>query len=428
MKKIVQILIIVFINIKASNAQYVNFAGSKINVSNICSSFAFKDDNEAKEVLNKICEAAGIKNNFIMIPCNSIDNCLASVKDGDAYILYDNNFLNKLKSNFSLGFTEKKIKSKSNKGDDWSSITILAHEIGHHVNQHFGKNVLNSYSRNEIELQADEFAGKILYNLGATLTEGLQVYFSSFIPIEKTIEHPDKASRIKSFEEGYKINQNKINEKLKNKDANYLNPTDLILGSWIDYKGTISTFYKSGLLQISKKGNIEQSYWEINYDTLQLKNSNSQNAQIMIESFLIKAINPFTLTISPKNKPDESITLQRTSSSASADVNEYLAKNWQSTIYVDKMSWTTRKIGGIWDVNVPLVNKNSFIIDFIRVKVDYIKDTDFASGAIYKSEYVDFVNIQPNSRIIKKAPDSDRGTKITTSIITVKSTKFNINL
>ena len=194
----------------------------------------------------------------------------------------------------------------------------------------------------------------------------------------------------------------------------------------MEEKGVISTFYKNGLLQISNKGNIEELYWQIDNEILKLKKSNNQNAQT-VDELIIKAVNPYTLTFSQKNKPDGSITLQRTSSSASASVNNYLSANWSSTIYVDAMSWTTRKIGGIWDVNVPLVNKNDFSLDYVRVKVEYLKDSDFASGDIYKTEYVDFVNILPNSKQIIKAPDSDRGTKIRTSIVTVRSSKININ-
>lgn len=422
MKKLIIILIVIVSNKNISSAQTVDFYGTKLDVSKICETLGFSTDQEANAVLNKICDAAGIKNNFILVQCNSIKSCLSNVKNGDAYILYDNNFLKSIKSNNALGFTEKKINSKNNKSEDWSSITILAHEIGHHVQQHFGDNVQKTYSRNELELQADEYAGNILCILGATLQEGEKAYYSSVIPDEKTTDHPDKISRIKSFEEGYK----KRSVMLNKSGAVINNPSELILGSWNGEKGVISTYYKNGLLQKSIDGKIEDSYWEIKNDILRLKNSNAQNAQVQYE-YLIKAVNPYTLTISPLNYPERSITFQRSSSSAIASANNYLSKNWQTTIYVDAMSWTTRKIGGIWDVNVPVVNKNDFVIDYVRVKVEYVKDSDFASGDVHKTEYVDFVNILPNSKQIIKAPDSDRGTKIRTSIVSIKSSKINFN-
>jgi hypothetical protein len=422
MKKLIVILIVIFLDKNVSIAQSIDFSGSKVDINKICNDLGFSNDKEAIEVFDKICEAAAIKNNFKLVECNGINGCKSNVKNGVAYILYDNNFLKSIKSNNALGFTEKKINTKNAKNEEWTSITILAHELGHHVQQHFGEDVQKFLGNYEIELQADEYAGNILCILGASLQEGKQAYYSSVIPEEKTIDHPDKASRIKRFEEGYKKRSG-----LLNKTRTVINsPSELILGSWMEEKGVISTFYKNGLLQITNKGNIDEFYWEIDNEILKLKKSNNQNTQLADE-YIIKAVNPYTLTITSKNKPDGSMTLQRTSSSASATANNYLSENWNSTIYVDAMSWTTRKIGGIWDVNVPVVNKNDFPIDFVRVKVEYVKDSDFASGDIYKTEYVDFVNILPNSKKIIKAPNSDRGTKIRTSIVTVRSSKININ-
>jgi len=54
-----------------------------------------KDDKEAKECLDKICDAADIPNNFVLAPCTNIDNCFALYKNGYSYIVYDINFFNK---------------------------------------------------------------------------------------------------------------------------------------------------------------------------------------------------------------------------------------------------------------------------------------------------------------------------------------------
>jgi hypothetical protein len=153
-------LILIFSFFEICKAQTVDFYGKKINVTNVCSSLGFSDDNEAKNYLNQVCGAAGIRSNFIMVQCNSIGTCLAIEKDGDPYILYDNNFLNKLKSNISYGFSEKKINTKSDDGKDWTSMTILAHEIGHHENHHFSKTIRSANSIRDLELQADEYAGQ----------------------------------------------------------------------------------------------------------------------------------------------------------------------------------------------------------------------------------------------------------------------------
>jgi hypothetical protein len=425
MKKILILLFILFSINKISIGQIVNFSGVKVDVSEACENLGFADD-EAKSVLDKICKAASIKNYFFMIPCNSTENCLANVKkNGDAYILYNNSFLNNLRSNSNgLGFTEKKINAKKNQVDDWSTIAILAHEIGHHENHHFSSAVRAAIPQIKLELDADEYAGSILYKLGATLQEAEQVYKTSIVPIEGSMQHPDRATRIKSLELGFN-NEKIMAEKRVNAETSSDNTSQLILGSWMDDKGSILTFYNNGKVQISDNGKLLQFYWDINNDQLKLKNSSEPNPS-MFTDFTISAINSYTLTLK-YNRTEAISTFKRTALAASTSANDYLNKNWQTTIFIDKFDYTTRKIGGIWDINIPLVNKNDFIIDYVRVKVEYVKDSDFASGDIYKTEYVNFVNILPNTRQVIKAPDSDRGTQIRTKIVSVKSSKINVN-
>ena len=67
------------------------------------------------------------------------------------------------------------------------------------------------------------------------------------------------------------------------------------------------------------------------------------------------------------------------------------------------------------------LNNTNFLIEMIRVKIEYVKDASLASGAVYKTEYIDFENIKPHETRVLRAPDSDRGTSIRTSIFTVKS-------
>ena len=102
------------------HGQTVDFYGKKVST-NVCNELGFKDNQEAKPCLDKICDAADLVNNYVLAPCSNVGTCLATVKDGVYYILYDNAFLNKVKT---LGFTEKRI--SNNSGTDWASITILS--------------------------------------------------------------------------------------------------------------------------------------------------------------------------------------------------------------------------------------------------------------------------------------------------------------
>ena len=410
-------LILIFSFFEICKAQTVDFSGKKINVTNVCSSLGFSDDNEAKNYLNQVCSAAGIRSNFIMVQCNFIGTCLAIEKDGDPYILYDNAFLNKLKSNISYGFSEKKINTKSDDGKDWTSMTILAHEIGHHENHHFSKTIRSANSIRDLELQADEYAGHVLYSLGATLQQGEKVYYTPIVPIEGSLEHPARVDRIKAFEDGF----NKEKLRFGNSNNNVppsTNSAVLILGSWTDDKGSmILTFFNNASFKIAQNGKTNDGQWSLADEVLSIKN-NGAPADVKLS---IVGINTYTLSL--KGEDNNILTLKRTNLTATNSATDYLIKNWNKYIYIDKFNVTSKKIGGIWDVNVPLVNNSDYVMDLIRVKVDYIK----AAGDIYKTELIDFTNVQPHTRQVIKAPDSDRGTGIQTSIVILHSSVMHIN-
>ncbi len=78
-------------------------------------------------------------------------------------------------------------------------MTLLAHEVGHHLNGH---TIHRGGSTPVLELEADEFAGFILYKLGATLKQSQNVIY--YIAMEKASRtHPSKNSRLSAIEKGW---------------------------------------------------------------------------------------------------------------------------------------------------------------------------------------------------------------------------------
>ncbi len=388
------------------DAQSVDFYGKKINT-NICNELGFKDNQEANNCLDKICEAADLVNNYVLVPCSNVGTCLATVKDGVYYIMYDNAFLNKVKT---LGFTERKIGNKSS--TDWSSITIMAHELGHYALAHFNKliNKPEFYLRNEI--QADEFAGKTLFKLGATL-EQAQLAFLSLSETE-TLTHPKRADRLNAVAKGY----NK--EKLKFGNNKTISSSQIV-GSWSDDNTNVTmSYFENGSFNIFEKGSILEGEWKINGDKLNIK---VKDAPIGVD-ITIADLSDYTLTL--KAGRNNTITiLKRISTDAITAMSNYLKKNFDKLVYIDKFSYSSRRIGGISDVNVPVVNNTNYMIDLVKVKVEYVKDAQLASGAVYKTEFIEFDNIKPHERQVIHAPDSDRGTTIRTSITTFRSNALN---
>jgi hypothetical protein len=132
----------------------------------------FTSVSEAKTMIADIIEVIGIKQNFEVMAAN-VDNAAAVIYRQKRYILYNPDFINKL---------------NAAAGNKWASVSILAHEIGHHLNGHTLENI---GSQPEKELEADEFSGFVLRRMGATLGEA------------QSLTHPGKTDRLTAIAAGW---------------------------------------------------------------------------------------------------------------------------------------------------------------------------------------------------------------------------------
>jgi hypothetical protein len=149
--------------------------------------YSFESDKEAENALNRIMKLTGLPANF-EIRAASIDNACAVIKcddNGDCqrFILYNQEFMEKIKSETSSNFAE---------------LAILAHEIAHHLSGHTLTSAGSSY---DMELEADKFAGFILYKLGATIDDAKKAY--SKLNENGSSTHPPKSARIAAISNGY---------------------------------------------------------------------------------------------------------------------------------------------------------------------------------------------------------------------------------
>ena len=143
----------------------------------------FQSVDEAREITDRIVRVVGLKPNFEIRAAN-IDNAAAVVQNGKRYILYNPVFIRNI---------NKAIKK------DWAGISILAHEIGHHLNGH---TIMALGSSPAIELEADEFSGFVLRKLGASLKESQAAM--SLISSEKGSKtHPGKKDRLAAIGKGW---------------------------------------------------------------------------------------------------------------------------------------------------------------------------------------------------------------------------------
>lgn len=80
----------------------------------------FDSDKEAEGVIGDIVRASGLAPNFD-IRVGGVPNAAAVVQGSRRYIIYDQYFIRKL---------------TQSAGSKWAAISVMAHEVGHHLNGH----------------------------------------------------------------------------------------------------------------------------------------------------------------------------------------------------------------------------------------------------------------------------------------------------
>lgn len=135
------------------------------------------------ELLIDIVNVTGIEPDFILKEANVL-NLQASISHHKKIISYNPVFINSINSLAK---------------DKWSACALLAHEIGHHLKGHTaGK----KGSRPVFELEADEFAGYVLYKLGASLEQAQEVMFY-IAKTEASKYYPNREARMLAIEKGW---------------------------------------------------------------------------------------------------------------------------------------------------------------------------------------------------------------------------------
>jgi hypothetical protein len=146
---------------------------------------SFKSVYEAKQVVSTMLNVIDWKNeNFNLKEQNGIQNAYATMSGGQRWIVYDNNFLEDI---------DAYAKTK------WASISIMAHEMGHHYYDHV---VSGKGSNVPSEIEADAFSGYMIQKQGGTLEQALAAMTA--IGTEKqTATHPAKAARLTAITRGW---------------------------------------------------------------------------------------------------------------------------------------------------------------------------------------------------------------------------------
>ncbi|WP_207774905.1 tetratricopeptide repeat protein [Pontibacter virosus] len=172
------------------------------NADALCNYFqssAILPNKSAENAVDKILAPLGLPRNFVLVSCPKINNAIAiTPSDGIRYIVYDNEFMKQIDQSTT----------------NWSSTSILAHEIGHHLSGHTLIGSKDLHDHRIKELEADEFSGFILFKMGATLEQAQAAINKASTDHDDTYStHPNRKKRLDAIAKGYQKakSQQKIN-------------------------------------------------------------------------------------------------------------------------------------------------------------------------------------------------------------------------
>ncbi|MEM6645154.1 MAG: pre-peptidase C-terminal domain-containing protein [Bacteroidota bacterium] len=145
--------------------------------------WSFASDMEAQDAVARVMNFTGLPQNFDIMAAN-VPNAAAVIRGERRLILYNQ------------GFMERVANATSN---DWAAISIMAHEIGHHLSGH---TLEAGGSRPKIELESDRFSGYVLQRMGASLDDA-QVAMRTLASDVGSDTHPAKSARLAAIQNGW---------------------------------------------------------------------------------------------------------------------------------------------------------------------------------------------------------------------------------
>lgn len=140
-------------------------------------------DARTERITRAILSTVGLEQS-LRVRSAQIPNAAALVQGETRYVLYNPDFLDELSRHAHT---------------PWAGISVLAHEIGHHLGGH---TLDDDDSKPVTELEADRFSGFVLARLGATLDEA-QAAMRLMGSRRGTRSHPGRDARLAAIRQGW---------------------------------------------------------------------------------------------------------------------------------------------------------------------------------------------------------------------------------
>ena len=256
------LIFLFFISFYGNSQEFRSYLDNANEADKICAAYAgkgFTSEKIANSALEKILSTIGASKRFVLSSCENIPNAMAISLKGIRYIFYNREFMAKINSNTNY----------------WSNMSILAHEVGHHINGHTTdalliiNDVVESESLSEsrkMELEADEFAGFVLAKLGATFTEASEAIALITSDEDDTYStHPSKSKRLAAIRKGY---NNGSAEKEGEITTNYKKTSSSTAEEYFysGYEKSLNEDYYGAIADNTKAIELRPDYFEAYYN------------------------------------------------------------------------------------------------------------------------------------------------------------------
>lgn len=145
---------------------------------------------DCRDMVTQVMEFSGLPQNFDVIE--------AEVPNAAAAILVDQENLPHRVIGFNPDFIKEA--NQAANGNSWAAVSIMAHEIGHHL---AGHTIQPGGSQPPIELEADKYSGFVLYKMGASLDDSLAAIRALVPEGPDGPTHPGQGKRVSAITEGW---------------------------------------------------------------------------------------------------------------------------------------------------------------------------------------------------------------------------------
>lgn len=172
----------------AANLQACSYDGSPVSVA--ASKFGANLPSDCRDMVAQIMKFTGLPQNFKVmeapVPNAAAVIMLDAQKIPQRVIAFNRDFLNIVRS--------------ATGGNAWAPVSIMAHEIGHHLSGH---TITPGGSQPPTELEADKFSGFVLYKMGATLDDAQKAMATLVAEGPDGATHPGRGKRLTAIKEGW---------------------------------------------------------------------------------------------------------------------------------------------------------------------------------------------------------------------------------